>query len=161
MRITHTTGRDQNGNKTATLRNENTGALIARGIQTNGNAPTAHANGDKRQAVAELATYIYKHGNDTQRQRLEDAGFRVTLLAATYGEFILDEEDARQISELLGGHHKTRDRIFSVIYYSAQQLAPCGIFERVHHCKYSNRWSYCAGQDYTAELATIRDILKK
>jgi hypothetical protein len=167
MHITHTTGRNTNGHKTATLRNERTGELIARGIQTLQNAPTVHNDrGDKSDActrykVAELATYIYKHGNATQRQRLDRAGYRVNLLAATRGEYILDDQDAEQIAQLLGGRHATRARIEQVLKYSASMLPAHGIFERVHYCEHENAWSYCAGQDYTAEIPTIRDILKK
>lgn len=69
-------------------------------------------------------------------------------------EVSLSENDRREIAEMLGGWHKTRDAVF----YGLQYLAhlPSWMKGRIMYSPITNRWSYCAGQDYTVETALIR-----
>lgn len=73
---------------------------------------------------------------------------------------------ARSISELLGGWGSTRNAVFNSIYYGCPQH--WGL-SRILIEKYKNHkdkrknvisLNYCAGQDYTWELNTIRQALK-
>lgn len=71
----------------------------------------------------------------------------------------LREEICKTISETLGGQYKTRVKIFRSLYYGRPQH--WGL-RRVFFREYNGKilCSYCAGQDYPAELQQIRNAIK-
>jgi hypothetical protein len=75
----------------------------------------------------------------------------------------LNEKDIDSIKGILGGRKDTPQRIDSALRYRLGNIAQCGILDRLYVRKAKGKnvyWSYCAGQDYTAELKTVRDHLK-
>jgi len=58
-----------------------------------------------------------------------------------------------------GCRQKTKDRIASCLTYSSSRLPNYGIFDRLMFEDFE--WSYCAGQDYRAEIKTIRELIIK
>lgn len=70
-------------------------------------------------------------------------------------DYSLTDSDIIQISELLGGREKTQNIVANKLRFLSSLPSHWG-FERIHFCKHTKRWAYCAGQDYPAELATIR-----
>lgn len=70
-----------------------------------------------------------------------------------------DTHDIYQLVSLIGRRCslRTKQRLTSVLTYDAMKLPCYGIFERLMFEQYE--WSYCAGQDYTAEIKTIRNII--
>ena len=88
---------------------------------------------------------------------------RTYLKGEGWANISLSDELRREIltlvSETLGGQHKTRQRIFSNMYYGRpQHWGLSRVFFRVYNGKVM--CSYCAGQDYPSELNTIRAALK-
>jgi hypothetical protein len=73
----------------------------------------------------------------------------------TNWEYQLSNEEINQIAEMLGGFHRTR-AIVRRRLASLSTLPGQWFFDRIVWCKHTNKWSYVAGQDYPAELATIR-----
>jgi hypothetical protein len=72
----------------------------------------------------------------------------------------LNEQIAEQIAESLGGRSATKQSIKNVLRYSKPQH--WGL-NRMLLNKYGNNnayFSYCAGQDYSAETNAIRKALK-
>lgn len=67
----------------------------------------------------------------------------------------LREEIAEKVSELLGGRKVTREAIYHTL--KSERPQHWGL-SRIHIK--GERFSYCAGQDYPAELAAIRKALK-
>lgn len=72
----------------------------------------------------------------------------------------LEELICNQVSELLGGHHKTRAAVYNNLMRSSQQHWGLDRVLVEQYGKSKARLSYCAGQDYTSELNTIRTVLK-
>jgi hypothetical protein len=73
----------------------------------------------------------------------------------------LSEEINDKIIEVLGGQHRTKNTMYNVLRRSSPQHWGLG---RIFIEKYGDspiRFSYCAGQDYPAELAQIRKYLSK
>lgn len=89
----------------------------------------------------------------------------ITLQAVKSGRLYMDgwqdwnyqltDKDIEQIVNVLGGWEKTRNTIANKLRY-LKELPSFWALDRIVYCKHSNRWSYIAGQDYPAELATIR-----
>ena len=73
----------------------------------------------------------------------------------------LTEEDIDQLVRLVG--HRCRintcKRLRSILTYSASSVENCGILDRLEKNFTSNNWQYFAGQDYTAEIKIVRDII--
>lgn len=70
-----------------------------------------------------------------------------------------------QLEELInllgkGCRAKNKARLTSILTYSFYSLPNKWYFGRLYICKLSGRVRYCAGQDYTSEITSIRnDIL--
>ena len=60
------------------------------------------------------------------------------------------------LSELYGGHHRTRINVFNTLLYARPQH--WGLSRTLLNSDLT--WSYCAGQDYVWECAEIRKCLK-
>lgn len=70
----------------------------------------------------------------------------------------LSEQDKEDIVNLLGGWERTKVNVRRALDYIGSMRSKW-FLERIYFCNISNRWAYCAGQDYTAELALIRKEL--
>lgn len=72
---------------------------------------------------------------------------------------LLTDDLIDQVCDLLGGHSKTKEKMFHVIKrggFSRWYL------ERIYYAFESKCFRYCAGQDYPAELIEIRrDLTNK
>tara|TARA_R100001198_G_C5147507_1_gene158481 strand:+ start:212 stop:712 length:501 start_codon:yes stop_codon:yes gene_type:complete len=141
---------DSNGNTRLTLYYN--GRAIAGSNGIGWHEPTASDS----ETVNRLLHYFTNYGNKAQKERLSRAGEK-TLDDAITGDFELSEKDISQLVYIIGGRDKTRARVRSVLTYDCTRFkgAPWWA-ERLYFCRYSGRWSYCAGQDYTSELAVIR-----
>jgi len=64
---------------------------------------------------------------------------------------------AAEISELLGGMHVTRRRVFFNLLFSTPKH--WGL-NRIFFNNRTQSWEYCAGQDYSSEISQIRNALK-
>lgn len=71
------------------------------------------------------------------------------------------EQDVDQIIEIVGHRCrvKTCNRLRSILTYSPSLVPTYGILERL--TKENGKWSYCAGQSYTDEIRTLREIILK
>lgn len=67
------------------------------------------------------------------------------------------DESFKRIVDLLGGRKDTKETILFKL--RNQPLSHWGLQRFIYDVKY-NRWSYCAGQDYTGEIAQIRNYIK-
>ena len=69
------------------------------------------------------------------------------------------EDDINQIISIIGYrcHIKTLNRLRSMLTYGKSAIPIYGILERL--TKEDNTWSYCAGQDYSAEMKILRDAI--
>ena len=56
-----------------------------------------------------------------------------------------------------GCRQKTKDKLISVLIYETAKIPSYGILERLMFENFE--WRYTAGQDYRAEIKTIRNIL--
>lgn len=67
--------------------------------------------------------------------------------------------DISELVALIGSRCslQTKNRLASILTYESSKLPNYGIFERLMFNDHS--WSYCAGQDYRAEIKTIRNII--
>ncbi len=72
-----------------------------------------------------------------------------------YTKFKIKDIKVDELLKVLGG----RKIKVSDIYFYIKHGSNYGILGRLIFSK--NRWNYIAGQDYTAELATIRKIILK
>ena len=70
----------------------------------------------------------------------------------------LSNEDINSIADLLGGWERTKNAVKRALR-NVGNMRSKWYFERISFCKHTNRWTYCAGQDYPAELAQIRKDL--
>lgn len=150
---------DTNGNTRLTLYHN--GRAIA------GSNALAHLTGyvvADSNTVNSLLVHFTKHGNKAQKERLSRAGDK-TLGDAIAGEFELSEKDIAQLVGVIGGQdkraRKSRARVSSLLTYGLHTLLTAckgspWWAERLYFCRHSGRWSYCAGQDYTSEVAGIR-----
>lgn len=103
------------------------------------------------ESLLELAT----KGYDVTLQNIKSGRIRSIESGWTDWDYQLTDEDIIQIVEVLGGWEKTQNRIAGKLR-RLSTLPSNWCFDRIHFCKHSKRWAYCAGQDYPAELATIR-----
>lgn len=69
---------------------------------------------------------------------------------------LLTDELIDQVCELLGGRYKTRERIATVL---SNQTFSKWYLERIMYDFKRKCFTYCAGQDYPAELQEIRKDL--
>ena len=74
----------------------------------------------------------------------------------------LTEQDIDLIVELLGYRCRaqTYNRLRSRLKYSPSSVPTYGILERLTRDE-AGRWEYCAGQSYTDEIRTVRNIILK
>jgi hypothetical protein len=142
---------DTNGNTRLTLYHNGRAIAGSNGVDF---------NSSDSETVNSLLHYFTKHGNKAQKDRLSHAGDK-TLGDAITGEFELSEKDIAQLVGVIGGRDKARARVSSLLTYGLHTLltvckgSPWWA-ERLYFCRHSGRWSYCAGQDYTSEVAGIR-----
>lgn len=71
----------------------------------------------------------------------------------------LSAQDIDDIMHIIGNrcHYKTKVRLRSILTYGPRAIQECGILARL--LKDEHGWEYCAGQDYTAEIKTVRDVI--
>lgn len=71
----------------------------------------------------------------------------------------LSQSDIDQLMEIFGARcHAQTKRMLRRVFSWVPDIDNHGIYERIHFdAKYG--WSYCAGQDYRAELPRIRKLL--
>ena len=88
----------------------------------------------------------------------------ITLSDVIEGRYELTENDIDQLVDLLTHRcrHNTKSRVRSVLTYDSKTLPHYGIFERVYAERKGEGefvWHYCAGQDYVAEIRTVRELI--
>ena len=73
----------------------------------------------------------------------------------------LSTQDVYAIVNIIGkGCRKnTKNRLISCLTYGSAMIPNYGILERLMFENFE--WSYCAGQSYTDEIRTIREIILK
>lgn len=71
---------------------------------------------------------------------------------------LMTEDVARDIVNVLGGHTATKEKIVQVL---TTQKFSAWYLERIIYESKRKCWTYCAGQNYPAELQQIRNELKK
>ena len=78
-------------------------------------------------------------------------------------EVSLTEVQLLQLLTLLtkGCRAKTKARLVSILTYSFSSLPNRWYWERFFICEHTNKVSYCAGQDYGYEIASIRTSILK
>jgi hypothetical protein len=71
----------------------------------------------------------------------------------------MTDDDIEQIFQLIakGCQHKTKVRLRSILTYSKSSIQSVGILERL--IKEDGKWRYIAGQSYTDEIRTVRDVV--
>ncbi len=71
----------------------------------------------------------------------------------------LTENDIDQLVEVIGSRCqvKTVNRLRSMLTYGRSTIPSFGILERL--IKENGKWGYCAGQSYTDEIKTVRNII--
>ena len=70
----------------------------------------------------------------------------------------LSDTDIEQIADLLGGWARTKEAV-KLALRNIHSLRSKWYFDRILFSKYRNEWVYCAGQDYSSEIAEIRKDL--
>ena len=89
----------------------------------------------------------------SQRANLKGKGWTSIKYDLTYA-------DATEIAEVLGGRQYTKRDVRNGLMYGRIADLPYSTRQRIVWNK-GQGWSYVAGQDYSAETARIRNILKK
>jgi hypothetical protein len=71
----------------------------------------------------------------------------------------LELTDVYAIASIIGKgcRQKTKDKLISTLIYETAKIPCYGILDRLMFNDYA--WSYTAGQDYKAEIKTIRNII--
>ena len=72
-----------------------------------------------------------------------------------YTKLVIKDIDLKGLLSTIGGN---KDYSIEMRRYIAAGSS-CGIMSRLIYNK--DKWNYCAGQDYTAEMNTIRKILRE
>ena len=72
----------------------------------------------------------------------------------------LKEQICDQVSELLGGHHSTRVKVYNNLMSNTPQHWGLDRILVEQYGKSPAKLKYCAGQHYSEELNTIRTFLK-
>jgi hypothetical protein len=106
--------------------------------------------------------YSATNGHQLSAQELIN---RRSMIYGEYQNFEVSDELSEEINgriiEVLGGQHRTKNTMYNTLRRSTpQHWGLCRIFIE----QYGDspiRFSYCAGQDYPAELAQIRKYLTK
>lgn len=72
----------------------------------------------------------------------------------------LTESDIDQIVALVGKgcRIKTYIRLRSILTYGPSTIEDCGIMRRLSRDK-NGQWEYTAGQSYTDEIRTVREVI--
>ena len=73
--------------------------------------------------------------------------------------YTLTDEDISEIATMLGGRERTQDAVANGLRDGRLWRLPYSTRQRITWDKHG--WGYIAGQDYPAETARIRNILKK
>lgn len=98
---------------------------------------------------------LAEKGYDVTLQNIKSQRIRDIESGWKDWSYQLTDEDIACIADLLGGWERTRNIVANRLR-SLSSIPSNWAFDRIHFCKHSKRWAYCAGQDYPAELATIR-----
>ena len=164
MKISH----DINGNKVLKISGSELYANKGFSIQTLDNLPETHRHGIHYATKSEVFNFIAKYGTKVQKELLQ-TGSNFTLRDIVNGEKRglhynvypfwreLSDSDIEAIVKLVGGQAKSRKRVFSCLKYDLSTF-PHWWLERIEF--ENGRWSYCAGQDYVYEMASIRKHCK-
>lgn len=107
---------------------------------------------------------LLKFGGENQVTAQQVVNQRLYNKETGWADVVIDGElrskMANQVSQLLGGRGDTRDAVDRNLYFNKPQH--WGL-ERIVLEQYGDnppRWAYIAGQDYPAEVRTIRNYLK-
>lgn len=98
---------------------------------------------------------LAEKGYDVTLQNIKSGRIRDIENGWKDWDYQLTEKDIVSISELLGGWERTQNIVANRLR-SLSTIPSNWSFDRIHFCRHSKRWAYCAGQDYPAELAMIR-----
>jgi hypothetical protein len=157
-----------NGNKVLKIAKHELYGKNGFSIQTLGNLPNTHKNGIFYGTKAEVFNYVENHGTKRQKDALL-TNQRFTLRELCNGQKRdkayntydfwreLSEQDIDKITDLVGGHKKSKNRVKSCLTYNLNMF-PNWWLERIECI--NNRWHYTAGQDYIFEMASIRKHCK-
>ena len=83
------------------------------------------------------------------------------LSTMIYNKQELTNEQKESLFSLVssGTRQKMRDKLRHAIYnVPLQYWQPAGIYHRVH-LEHDGEFAYCAGQDYTSEIRTVRQCI--
>lgn len=158
---------DVNGNKKISVKHTPSGKYFH--VQTNGvvDIPLTTPlkdwdKADHTAALSSFARYMYRCGTKHQKQVLKDVFNVATLSDVIRGNYTPSEEQKNSLFKLLahGRRARTRERLEWRVKYGFSGFYQYGIYNRVHF-EVNNTASYCAGQDYTAELSTVVECLTK
>lgn len=74
---------------------------------------------------------------------------------------LLTDKDIDELADLIGYRCRVKTclRLRSILTYGRSTISQYGILERL--IKENGKWTYCAGQSYTDEIKTIRNIILK
>ena len=107
---------------------------------------------------------LLKFGGENQVTAQQVINQRLYNKVTSWTDVIIDGEllskMANEVSQLLGGRGVTREAVDRNLFFNKPQH--WGL-ERIVLEQYGDnppRWAYIAGQDYTAEVRTIRNYLK-
>ena len=156
---------DKNGNKILVVESKDLTPKYAKAkirgfsVQTLGNLPETHRHGIHYDTKPELFQFIDKHGTERQREALScDTETHISEIidGTYYGSHkpvfrAITETDLDGLVDLLGGRKKAHLR--NALKYNIESMPYAN---RLSYLPSQKRWTYCAGQDYPAELARIR-----
>lgn len=158
---------DMNGNKKISVKHLPSGKFIQMQINGNIDAPTSTplkdwGPRDYNQVLSGFARHIYAFGTPRQKELLKDVFNDASLYEVMRGCYTPSQSELNQLHALLskGRRERTRNALKSVINYSLTTSKRYGIFGRVMFSP-KGYVHYCAGQDYTAELSTVVELLIK
>ena len=165
--------RDINGNKVLKIAGKDLAIKTGFSIQTMDNLKYTHKNDLHCLSTAkkEVFNYVSEYGTKKQKQDLQvDQDFTLRnmidqrLNNKPFYKVELSDQDIDQLMNIFGkgcqSHTKKRLRIiFQRV--EIESFSSTWFFERINYSVESDRWSYCAGQDYSYEISDIRKELLK
>lgn len=102
--------------------------------------------------VEKLITQFTLENLSTERASIKGEGWATIKIDEDFKNKAFED-----IADLLGGRKATKDRIKYVI---KNNPISAWFAQRIIYNAKGDYWTYCAGQDYPAELAQIRKTLK-
>ena len=167
MKISH----DVNGNKIVTvnakdLKTWRVDVIKGFSIQTLNNLPMTHNEGITFTTNNEIFHHINEHGTKRQKKLVgcdQDLTLADFINGYTYkGDGLfksLSENDINQLVNIIGG--RSKDRLHAVLEYHLNSNNFWGVESRFMYDYKNDKWSYCAGQDYTSEMREVRKAMLK